>query len=207
MQIALWNAYASNNSGSYTIIGRFADAATPAELAKRLEPVLKAQSAAQGNGESPLRVFAASEGVPLDEHFDWPEYGRKEWPEVVALGNQLLIHHDYTVSLPAFFGHWIYAKGGRVETELDHAHHPVIAVFDIMPTNALAPILEWVAKNAEEHACHESTGQYDPHRIAATFEDLVAGCAGVFQRAPTNAWVRLFEAPSQAAEVAPFVRR
>ena len=115
-----------------TIVGRFADVATAAELAKRLDPVLKAQSAASGEAESPLRA--------------------------------------------------------------------------IMPSNDLAPILEWLATNAQAFSCRKSTSEWEPHRIAAIFEDLVAGCAGVFERTPADAWVRLFEAPSQAPDVDSFLK-
>ena len=54
MRIRIWNAYASNNSGSYTIVGRFESDESAAKLAAELLAVVKAQSAwAAANGGQP----------------------------------------------------------------------------------------------------------------------------------------------------------
>ena len=38
------------------------------------------------------------------------------------------LSHSYTVSLPPTFGEFFYKKGGRVEHEENHAHHPIVAI-------------------------------------------------------------------------------
>jgi hypothetical protein len=47
---------------------------------------------------------------------------------VVAAGSQLIVHHEYTVSLPTTFGEFIYKMGGRVEHEDEHAHHAIVVI-------------------------------------------------------------------------------
>ena len=48
-----------------------------------------------------------------------------------AIGHQVFVHCDYTVSMPPALGHAMYVRGGRVATEVDHAHHPLVATFEI----------------------------------------------------------------------------
>lgn len=59
---------------------------------------------------------------------DWPQYSDDNRPRVAAIGTQVIVHHDYTVSLPPTFGELFYKKGGRVEHEENHAHQPIVAV-------------------------------------------------------------------------------
>ncbi len=135
MKIRIWDAYASNNSGSYTIVGAFDTVKDAQEVASLLAPLLNEQTAwfkGEQPRPSPLERFAQSQGLRWESEGDlWPEYGGKDSPEVVAVDRYVMVHHDYTVSLPSLFGHLFYAKGGRVLTELDHAHKPVVAVFEI----------------------------------------------------------------------------
>jgi hypothetical protein len=40
----------------------------------------------------------------------------------------VLLHVDYTVTMPRLFGQLLFTHGGRVRVEHDHAHHSLVAV-------------------------------------------------------------------------------
>ncbi|HEX7840014.1 MAG TPA: hypothetical protein VF469_21205 [Kofleriaceae bacterium] len=133
MKIRIWNAFASNNSGSYVIVGSFPSEALAADVAAELLALACAHTAwlAEPEGDtSPLAALAAKYGIaPEDQDDSWPAYGNQEHPEVWAIGHQVFVHSDYTVTMPRLLGHVMYARGGRVQTELDHAHHAIVATF------------------------------------------------------------------------------
>ena len=133
MKIKIWNAFASNNSGSYVIVGSFPSEALAGEVAAELLEMARAHSAwlaKPTEGTSPLDALGAKYGIaPEDRDDSWPEHGNQEHPEVWAIGHQVFVHSDYTVTMPRLLGHVMYARGGRVQTELDHAHHAIIATF------------------------------------------------------------------------------
>jgi hypothetical protein len=131
--IRIWNAFASNNSGSYVIVGSFASEQVAAEVAAELLELARAQSAWMEKGErpSPLDALADKLGAPHEEPYEtWPEHSNTEHPDVLALGRQVLVHSDYTITMPKLLGHAMYARGGRVQTEINHAHHAIIATFE-----------------------------------------------------------------------------
>lgn len=134
MRIRVWNAFASNNSGSYTIVGVFEDEATAEGVARDLGPIFAAHSAwakADGAAPSPLEEYAKALDLPWNESFDhWPQYGGKDVPDVVAVDTHVLVHHEYTVTLPRLIGQLFYARGGRVKHELDHSHGRLVAVIE-----------------------------------------------------------------------------
>jgi hypothetical protein len=145
VKIHIWNAFASNNSGSYTIVGRFPSSEQAARVAAELAEALTAhdtwlkaeeekQRAWSPEGPSPLREFIQRHGLTWEEGLgtqdDWPRYS-KDAPEAWALGEQVIVHHDYTVTLPRTFGEFFYKRGGRVDIELEHAHHPIVGVFEL----------------------------------------------------------------------------
>lgn len=142
MRIRIWNAFASNNSGSYVIVGNFRSEERASEVAAELLDVAKAHSAwraEHGHEEavagaplSPIDAFARRHGIPLEDgEEDWPQYSKAEHPAVWSIGHQVFVHVDYTVTMPRLLGHYMYVRGGRVVTELNHAHHPIVAVFEI----------------------------------------------------------------------------
>lgn len=140
MRIRIWNAFASNNSGSYVIVGSFPSAALATEVAAELLAVAKAHSAWLANYDpapsppSPLAQYAARHGITYDDTDlgeDWPQHSSSEHPDVWAIGHQVFVYSDYTISMPRVIGHLMYQRGGRVDTEVDHAHHPFVAVFEI----------------------------------------------------------------------------
>lgn len=140
MRIRIWNAFASNNSGSYVIVGSFPSEALAGDVAAELREVARAHSAWLAHYDpppsppSPLAQYAARHGVMYDDAElgeDWPQRSSSEHPDVWAIGHQVFVHSDYTITMPRAIGHVIYARGGRVETEIDHAHHPLVAMFEI----------------------------------------------------------------------------
>ncbi len=145
MRIRVWNAFASNNSGSYVIVGSFPTAALASEVAAELLAVAKAQSAwldardrvpaaERTNEAAPLTAYAAQHGIAYDTLAygdDWPEHSAAAHPDVWAIGHQVFFYSDYTVTIPRAIGHLMYARGGRVDTEINHAHHPIVALFEV----------------------------------------------------------------------------
>lgn len=134
MKIQVWNAFASNNSGSYTIVGAFRDVAVAADVAREIAAVCEAHSAWLGEHSnadmtgSPLRAFIVEHGLRWEDGRgagdDWPHYG--DPPTAAAVGHRVIVHAPYTVTIPPTFGELIYARGGRVEIELDHSHEPLV---------------------------------------------------------------------------------
>lgn len=135
MKIFLFQAFASNNSGSYTIVGTFSNSATAESAANILTDVLAAhgvwhERAGNEKEVSPLDEFAEKYGLrdpARGRDQDWPDYGAG--PSVVALDCQVLVHAPYTVTMPRAIGEFFYAQGGRVSVELDHAHDDIAVEF------------------------------------------------------------------------------
>lgn len=223
MKIHIWNAYASNNSGSYTIVGTFPSEAEAAQVAAELLPILHEHSRWMESDEpppSPLSQLVRKVGIDWEtssQHDDWPRYGGKDAPEVVALGTQVIIHHDYTVTLPEVFGHYFYRRGGSVDHRLEHTHGPLCAVFEVWwswdDESRLRKAAECAAICAEladekspwrEHLSERIApawranlqGSEHPLLIGAAFSDLVAGCEAVRQILapyPCHFRVQIFE--------------
>jgi len=237
MRIRIWNAYASNNSGSYTIVGRFESDESAAKVAAELLAVVKAQSAwaaANGGQPSPLMTFATDSGLSTYEGMggddDWPEYGQQEHPDVWTVGSQLFLYSDYQVSMPRIFGEVIYARGGRVEYEVDHAHHPMAALFEIYwpwqgkTKEAVMAGVEKILKALHDdprffenqrdgalyHAWRASTEWMVPDlRIGALFANLVSGFGAVdaaVRDAGAHLNVRVFETLTNDGDPFPFLR-
>src|SRR5262249_14454065 len=84
---------------------------------------------------SPLRAFAERHGLSTErgagEDDDWPEHRETTCPSVAAGGHQVLLHHEYTITLPPLLGEYLYRRGGRVDAELDHAHARLVATIEI----------------------------------------------------------------------------
>ncbi|MCA9705703.1 MAG: ribosomal protein L7/L12 [Myxococcales bacterium] len=233
MRIRSWNAFASNNSGSYTIVGRFAEATQADATAELLRPVLAEHSRwrdGPGEGEPPLHRFLADRGLTLEDEVglgdDWPQHGPP--PQVVALGHQVLVHCDYTITMPRFIGELFYAEGGRVEMEIDHGHHATVTLLDLWipwheahaqperSREALALLLERLREGPlATHASERVPVAWRPARlgvaveIGVVFEDLVAGIAEVralVAQSPVQVRVRVFEARNEEGDPLSFLR-
>ena len=142
MRVRVYQAFASNNSGSYVLLGTFRDAAVTTSVKEELERIFAEHhawlsDASQVGGRrgdpSPLHAWAAARGLQSEPNVgaddDWPHYG--EPPVVVASGDQLLVYVGYTVTFPRLAGELVYARGGRVSVELDHAHEPIVLSHEI----------------------------------------------------------------------------
>lgn len=236
MRIRLWNAYASNNSGSYTIVGRFETAEAAEALVRDLAPMLRehtdwhmARPEARA-AEPPLHRFLRARDIPFDEREglgdEWPEYGPE--PEVTAVGAQVLLHCSYTVSMPRALGALIFQAGGRVEVEIDHAHETTVLLFEVWMHDA------WVADREDSRKAAllalrdaliagplASPGvkgipfawRLGYHgrslEIGAAFQDPVAGARVVGELARAHAAevrVRAFETPHGVADPLAFMR-
>jgi hypothetical protein len=139
MRIRVWNAYASNNSGSYTIVGSLPSAEVAREVADELGVMIEAHTAWRDTwdgksdiADSPLAAFCRTHGLSWSTRSgawdDWPEHSDDNRPRVAAIGHQVIVHHQYTISLPTAFGELFYKRGGRVDNEENHAHHPLIVI-------------------------------------------------------------------------------
>ncbi len=213
MKIRIWNAFASNNSGSYTIVGSFRTIETAqaaeVELKKLMETHDHWLSAFDATtylgGPSPLDDFVnkhglqSGAGAPNDD--SWPQFAYDNVPQVIAVGNQIIIHHNYTVTLPRLFGEYFYKLGGRVVHEINHAHHPLVSVFRLFvpwqereKVNAAVqtklalerlnaadgPLILHIKKDAPKPAWQTSEDWDEPAlMVGAIFEDLIAGFAAV----------------------------
>jgi hypothetical protein len=142
MRIRIYRAFASNNSGSYTLIGSFSSAGDAAEVAALLQQACDEHDAwleatpYPYDGAAPLDAFMQAQGLTAapkapGRSDDWPEHGPK--PSVVAAGHQVLFHVPYTVTMPALFGELMYRRGGRVDVELNHTHHDLAVEIDYWP--------------------------------------------------------------------------
>ena len=238
MRIRIWNAFASNNSGSYTIVGRFESQESAAKVAAELLALVKAQSAwAQSNQSqpSPLTVFAMKNRLSSQQEpgadGNWREYSQQEHPDVRTVGSHVFMYSDYQVSMTRLFGELIYARGGRVEYEVDHAHHPMAALFEIYwpwegktkETIAVGArrILQTLHDDtrffdnqwdgAPYHAWRVGTQSLDPDlRIGAVFNELISGFVAVDEAAKSvGAYVnvRLFESFPRMETSSPFCGR
>ncbi|MDI1428468.1 hypothetical protein [Polyangium sorediatum] len=209
MRIYLYQAFASNNSGSYTLVGTFKDEATAEEVARLLAEVSAAHSAwlerprGADDGPSPLDELVKREGLRGDKpgrDDDWPLYDGG--PQVVAAGKQVLFYCSFTLTMPAVIGELFYARGGRVQMELDHAHAEIAVEFDIwLPYDKIKDkderrekldafearladeLSAWTRRDEEdtrpqiEPAWYH--GEWGTRHVAVVFRDLVEGVQGV----------------------------
>src|SRR5262245_54003035 len=105
MRVRIWNAYASNNRGSYTIVGSLPSEEVASEVAAELAAMIEAHTAWHGAGQfqassadSPLAVFCRTHGLSWRDgrggDDDWPEHSDDNRPRVAAIGNQVVVHHE-----------------------------------------------------------------------------------------------------------------
>lgn len=232
MRIRIWNSFASNNSGSYTIVGSFDSPELASEIASELAELMRAHAqwldSEQGPNKqkapegSPLAAFVSKHGLHETEDVgtgdDWPQYDGDNVPKAFAVDRKVIIHSGYTVTMPRVFGEYFYSRGGRVDHELNHAHHPIVGVFELwIPWQERKEIdVPAKVKSTIEALQAEGgplvTGLKEGHRpawragddfgeanltIGAVFEDLLAGFTAVERVAKANGFraeVKVFEA-------------
>jgi hypothetical protein len=235
MKIKIWNAFASNNSGSYTIVGNFPTAELAQDVATELAKLVEShhQWIDTCEGTSPLSEFARQNLLtPYKEskYFDdWP-YPYTFAPEVMALEHQVFVHHPYVITLPALFGQYFYARGGRVEVELNHSHHPIVAIFTayvphekrktINSASAFAEILKELTASEgplsiglmqnQKAAWKIESSPMEQFIFGACFSDLLksfAAIEAITKRYGVMTHVKLFEAPNEHDDPLGFLRQ
>jgi hypothetical protein len=118
MRIRLYRAWASNNSGAYVLLGSFASVEATEAAVRDLE---------EGDAlTGPHAIDPAGSGL--------------RWE---VLGAQVLIE-GYAAGMPPIFCAWVAKHGGHVQTELIHAHGPVV-----LRAHAWVPG-HWIAEQAEQ---------------------------------------------------------
>lgn len=131
-----YEAFASNNSGSYTLVGSFETSERAEEVASILNQ-LATDMEQEDRDSNPVQDLLRTAGIHASDEVagyeDWPDLSFSSSPEAVALDRQVWWYCDYTISMPSELGHWFYAMGGKVETELDHTHHPQLAQLTLWP--------------------------------------------------------------------------
>jgi uncharacterized protein YbaR (Trm112 family) len=94
--IRIWHSYSCNNSSSYRLVARFADAATAAETAAELDEFFEAQAKL---GDHRYRSGALST-LSRTYGFDWQDGGAgSDGPHVCAEGEVLVVWHSYCLGL------------------------------------------------------------------------------------------------------------
>ena len=208
-EIRVLSAFASNNSGSYTLIGSLPDAMRAREIVEEIARVcdehsvwLEARDRNERTEIPPLHAFAKKNGLTLDSKDvglsdDWPQHGPP--PRAIAVGSQVLLHVDYTVTMPRLFGELLFARGGRVRVEHDHAHHSLVSVLQFWADGLwdketkvdVRSRLSVLANELQAEVLPELTAPRDPGElvvepawligyppgVAVVFRDLVEGVA------------------------------
>ncbi len=131
----IWQARASNNSGDWTIVGRFESADQAEKVAQSLRELARAHEAFLASPEGhawleqneyhggiptpPLQVFGERHG------FDWSVEGEGLWWEedgagapvltVGAVGDSVVVYHPYCMGLPEQPFKQFFAKTGATE--------------------------------------------------------------------------------------------
>jgi len=142
----VWQARASNNSGDWTIVGRFQTAEEAQEAAESLRELARAHEAFlasvegrqwlekigyKGNTPSPpLRLFGQSHG------FDWTGEGEGLWWEedgcgapvltAGAVGSSIVVYHPYCMGLPKRPFKDFFANVGAIEFGYWQYHCPAV---------------------------------------------------------------------------------
>jgi hypothetical protein len=143
MRVRVWNAYASNNSGSYTIVGLLPSTEIAERTAAELRAMIEAHTAwleqaegkevREGKGAlmgSPLAAFCREHelewGVGQPDWDEWPHVADDNNPDVFVVERQIFVHHGYCTGLPAAFGELFYKRGGRVQHEEVGPQYPLV---------------------------------------------------------------------------------
>ncbi|AKI99072.1 hypothetical protein ATI61_106448 [Archangium gephyra] len=139
MKIHVWNAFASNNSGSYTIVGRFPSEELATRVAAELSAVLEAHERWRGSPESrqedpekpsPLRAFTQAHSLTQSEADQADQGELRAW----STGHQVFLHDPWTLTLQDSYEEFLRVRGGKVETRIRHAHGDLVSVFELHGT-------------------------------------------------------------------------
>jgi len=225
-EIHLYRAYASNNSGSYTLVGSVPSRELAQSTVEEILQVCSEHSAwlhaneddpSAASGPSPLDAFVARHGLTHREDAG----GEDRWPDrggvqAIAVGHQVVLYVDWTLTMPPVFGELLYKRGGRVSVEHDHAHHAMVvnatiwvagmwqkgaraeaeAKFALLDAE-LRTLLPTLGRKGVEPAWHPPDSGLGL-AFAIVFEDLVGGVAAVnevVERHGASLHVQVVESP------------
>lgn len=111
MSVRIWNSYSCNNSTSYRIVARFADAAKAKAIGAELTALLDGLEDRHNSGFQALaRLYG----------FDWYDggYGSEEdGPHVAVDGETLIVHHDYCLGIGPGVPAYLAEQGAQVDKE------------------------------------------------------------------------------------------
>lgn len=153
-----WQAYASNHSSSFTLVGEFSTLAKSAEYVEHIEGLLRRCAAAHAGarehgtpvpatlaellGWSPDRSPAAFLVKPEELTFHRPD-------TILAGGRRVIVHDDSTLRSFELFEHQLLRGHGRVVTTGGYRHDPDLA-FGLAPGEALPTLRARLGPS-----CHE----------------------------------------------------
>ncbi|WPB77022.1 hypothetical protein KYC5002_49590 [Archangium violaceum] len=155
MRIHVWNAFASNNSGSYTIVGRFPTEELAARVAAELSQVLEEHERWRRSpgsrledpeNPSPLRVLTQTYSLTQSEA-DLADQGELR---VWSTGHQVFLHDPWTLTLQDSYEEYLRVRGGKVETRIRHAHGCIVSLFELHGTLPKKTKAETVSAVVEE---------------------------------------------------------
>lgn len=167
--VYLWHAHASNNSGDATIVGRFRTAAEAERAAAAIREVAAAHERFMATPEAqdgdpaaitpPLNLFAEAHG------FEWPEEDSLWWEEQAygapqltagALGNHVILYHDYCMGLPQEAFARFFENAGAVEFYNNYGARPwMIATARGANENTVRAIQQYFALLKQHKFAHE----------------------------------------------------
>lgn len=139
--VYIWNAYSSNNSGDYTIIGTFESSEKAAEISKALNELLEKHLEYRSEGEGVIEALEPDfrGDIPTPpliefgkEHgFDWSQEGEGFWwnddtegdsggMTIGHLQNSVVVYHPETLdSAVSAFVRYFKKENARVQTSED----------------------------------------------------------------------------------------
>jgi len=160
MTIKIWQSYSCNNSSSYRLVARFADAktatATATELAafftahaEQMDAVMEEGGFPDDNPEA-AQQLAKQYGFAWDDVLTWgDEMLTGDEPTLATEDNVLVVYHTYCGGFGKGIPAYLTARGATVDQESRSA--PTLSVlFDHVPSPALDADLDRLLAQVED---------------------------------------------------------
>jgi hypothetical protein len=138
--IRIWQSFSCNNSSNYRLVARFGEPAAAAETERELRAVLaehaaEAKASTNRNDESfAIALLAETYGL-ADDELAMRGVGTLEDVEVSALGEVLVVYHDYCLGFGDGFRAYLKARGALRINE-NAANPPQLSVLFAHPGSA-----------------------------------------------------------------------
>lgn len=152
MELRAWRSFSCNNSSSYRLVARFADAATAADVANELrtffEEHAKEVDASEGGYWEDSEPSEAAKGLSAKYDFEWKEplgWGDEmlegDEPSVSTVGDALVVYHTYCGGFGSDIRTYFEKRGARrVEKETRSA--PSVSLMFRRPESPSAELTE-----------------------------------------------------------------